>query len=397
MPQKIKLNIHLLTIVLAAGVAAFALLLAAKPLNKPIFPAITKVTSPTVDTDFVPTLATKKIVAGLSIPWDVGFDPDGNLFYDERGGGFSVYANGTKRLLHKPSDLYVMGEGGMLGFTLDPEFKNNRQVYICFNSKKGGPDVRVVRFRIKEDLSGLEARKDIITGIPSNKSGRHSGCKPRFGSDGALWIGAGDAAIGSTAQDKKSLGGKVLRVDRDGNPVSGNLGSGFDPRIYSYGHRNIQGAAFYKTPLNGVIGYSVEQGSNRDDEVNELVQGNFGRDPVPGYNDNSPMTDLKKFPKAISAVWSSGFPTLATSGGTLIFGDNWGNYNNALAVAALKGSQLRIFLFDAKGKIKKEIRTMSSFGRLREAVMAPDGNLYVLTSNGGGKDYIIRITPSNPS
>ena len=109
-------------------------------------------------------------------------------------------------------------------------------------------------------------------------TGRHSGCRPRFGPDGRLWIGTGDAAMPTVPQSPTSLGGKVLRVNTSGKGVPGNAPAPFDPRIYTYGHRNVQGIAF--SP--GGKAYSIEHGTGRDDEVNRLFAGaNYGWDPRP--------------------------------------------------------------------------------------------------------------------
>ena len=111
------------------------------------------------------------------------------------------------------------------------------------SNKSGSLDVRVVRWTINSGVTALTNRTDIVTGIPVS-SGRHSGCRPRFGPDGRLWIGTGDAAVATNPQDPQSLGGKVLRVDTNGKGVAGNAPAPFDPRIYTYGHRNVQGLAF---------------------------------------------------------------------------------------------------------------------------------------------------------
>ena len=190
----------------------------------------------------------------------------------------------------------------MLGLEVDPDFASNGYVYVCMASDAGAStDVRLVRYELQTpNGGGLVQRTDIVTGMPYS-SGRHSGCRPRFGPDGYLWVGTGDAAIGTTPQDDDSLGGKVLRIDRNGNAAPGNPDG---RRWFSKGHRNIQGMAFR---ASDDLGVSAEHGPSTDDEVNLLVAGNFGWDPVPGYNESVPMTDLMAFPDAIEAIWSSGF------------------------------------------------------------------------------------------
>lgn len=274
-----------------------------------------------------------------------------------------------------------------MGLEVDPSFSDNGHIYLCTTSSAGAEtDVRVIRLTMRTpDGGAVLDREDIVTGMPYS-TGRHSGCRPRFGPDGFLWVGTGDAAIGTTPQDDDSLGGKVLRIDRDGNAAPGNPG---EYRWYSKGHRNIQGMAFRSDGL----GMSAEHGPDVDDEINRLVPGNFGWDPVPGYNESVPMTDLDKFPDAIEAVWSSGAPTLALSGATFIEGDAWGDWDGVLAVATLKAQHLHIYLMDAEGRVTGERRVIDDEGRLRSPRQGPDGLLYITTDGGSGGGKVLRVTP----
>lgn len=349
-----------------------------------------------------PQLNQSVFLSGLANPWDLGFSPDGWVVVTERPIGISaVRADGSaRRLLHAPADLLVASEAGMMGLAIDPNFGANRRIYVCFGSRAAGrgDDVRLVRFRVNDDWSGVSQRADIVTGLPINpvgQLGRHSGCRPRFGPDGYLWVGTGDAAVGTVPQDLQSLGGKVLRVDTNGTAAADNpfYSVSGDARIFSYGHRNVQGLAFSpaRPSWNGL---SIEHGPNVDDEVNRLVQGNFGWNPVPGYNESVPMTDLSLFPGAVSSVWSSGFPTIAPSGATFLTGSQWRSWENAMAVAVLKGAHLRIFLVQSDGSIRATVVRMAAGVRLRTPVEGPDGNLYVTTDARPGGDLIYRLVPS---
>lgn len=337
-----------------------------------------------------PTLSVSTVVSGLTIPWDLGFLPDGTLVFTQRAGTIHALVGGQVRTLAAPGDVFAQGEGGMLGLAVDPDFANNRRIYTCYNWTNGSArDVRVAAWTVNGSVTTATRVGVIISGGPVS-SGRHSGCRPRFGPDGFLWIGTGDAATGTTPQDLGSLGGKVLRIDKmTGAPAPGNP---FGSAIYTYGHRNVQGLALRPgTPQM----FSVEHGPARDDEINVLQSGgNYGWDPVPGYNENVPMTDKAKFPSAVDAVWSSGTPTIATSGAAFVSGTNWKSWSGALAVACLNGQQLRFFFLDNAGRPLAQQATVTNFGRLRSPVLGPDGNLYVTTSNGGGNDRIIRITPT---
>lgn len=341
---------------------------------------------------FEPEFAVTEVISGLSRPWDVVFLPDGLTVFNERGGTISKAIGGQKVVIAKIPDVYVVGEGGLTGLALDADFAKNRYLYTCMNSSAaGGVDVRLVRWRLNESASSLDQRKDIITGIPSNRSGRHSGCRVRSANDGTLWVGTGDAAIASHPQNPQSLGGKILHVNREGEPLSGNMSAPFDARIFSYGHRNVQGLVVFDEPSGDVYGYSVEHGSDRDDEINLLKKGNFGWAPRITYVEAGvPMTDKKRFPDAVDAIWSSGYPTIAPSGATKLKGKQWGIWEGSVAMAVLKGKHVRIMRFDSDNSLVEEKSILSEYGRIRSASMAPDGTMYLTTDNGSD-DKIIRV------
>jgi glucose/arabinose dehydrogenase len=346
-----------------------------------------------------PTFSVATVVGGLHRPWDFGFTPGGGMVITERPGAIRFRATtGELRTLTTPSDVVAQGEGGMLGVAIDPSFPDNRRIYTCFVSNLSGSlDVRVVRWRMNAAATALTDRADIVTGLPANPSGRHSGCRPRFGPDGRLWIGTGDAAMPTVPQDPTSLGGKVLRVDTNGAGVPGNATAPFDPRIYTYGHRNVQGIAF--SP--GGKAYSIEHGTGRDDEVNLLVaRANYGWDPRPTsgplfYDESRPMTDTVRHPGARAAIWSSGNPTIAPSGGVFVSGSPWKGWNRGLAMAVLKDQHLHVIRFDADGTaVLKEWEVITDRGRLRSAVFRPsNGALYIVTDADPGS--ILRVLPAS--
>ena len=163
--------------------------------------------------------------------------------------------------------------------------------------------------------------------------------------------------------------------------------------VWNYGHRNIQGLTV--RPSTGRL-YTAEHGPDRDDEVNHVVKrANYGWNPVPGYNESRPMTDRRKYPKAGRAIWSSGKPTVATSGLTFVTGRAWENWNGALAVAQLKGTGIRLLFLDRAGKVTgtRMVPGSSAYGRIRTVQMGPDAALYFTTSNGS-RDRIVKVTPT---
>lgn len=347
-----------------------------------------------------PPMRVTTVQSGLDIPWDVGFLPDQTMVFTERALGLSAVVNGQRRLLWRPTDLLVAIEAGMMSLAVDPAYATTHQIFVCFASTAAGRDVRIARLTLDAATTTVTNRTDILTGAqvnPAGELGKHSGCRLRFGPDGYLWVGTGDAAIGVAPQNPWMLAGKVLRIDKAGNPAPGNMGWPFDPRIESYGHRNVQGIAFR---ANGQA-YAVEHGTGCDDEINLLTTGaNYGWDPVPrqpgdpSYDESTPMTDLVRHPFATPAVWSSGCPTIAPSGGIFVYGPQWGQWDGGLVLAVLKGSHLRMFRLSPDGRRPTAVSlALNNHGRLRSAVIGPDGALYVTTSNGARTDEILRVEP----
>ena len=196
----------------------------------------------------------------------------------------------------------------------------------------------MVAWRLDAAATTATRVRTLLRGLPAT-SGRHGGCRLLITSYGALMVGTGDATVGTNARNRYSLGGKTLRMNRStGAPWPNNpfiRSRSHNARyVVTYGHRNVQGLA---QRSDGSI-WSVEHGTDRDDEVNRLsTRGDYGWNPTPGYNESRPMTDQGLPGTQINARWRSGKPTIATSGATWVRGRQWGDYDGALAVAALKG------------------------------------------------------------
>lgn len=344
-----------------------------------------------------PVLRAFTVVDGLSIPWDLTWI-DSLMIYNERAGRVWTKRPGAapRRLSIPLPAIYANSEGGLLGMVADPQASTNKRFYTCQAvSNSGNPDVRVLRWRLTSDTTAVsDLSRPVVANIPVS-SGRHSGCRLRFGGDGKLYVGTGDAAIGVTPQRKLSLGGKVLRVNSDGSIPADNpfYSTGGDARyVWTFGHRNVQGLAL--RPGTSQL-WSAEHGPDRDDEVN-LVQrgGNYGWNPVPGYNEAVPMTDTSEFPGAIQAQWDSGSPTVATSGASFITGSAWGSLQGSLAVGLLAGRGVLIVSLRPDGAVlgTSRLEAAAPYGRIRAVQMGPDGALYFTTSNGSN-DRIVRVVP----
>jgi glucose/arabinose dehydrogenase len=344
-----------------------------------------------------PAFSVSEAATGLTIPWDVAPLPDGRLLVSERGGRLLLVDAGTTTTVSADlSDLFASGETGLMGLALDPDIASNGRFYTC-QGHASPREIQVIAWTL--DAGGPSASRvqdPLVAGLPI-VSGRHGGCQLEIGADGTLIVGTGDAAVGSLPQDLRSLGGKTLRVDRFSGeaPPDNPFADSPDPatrKILSYGHRNVQGIAVH--PITGDV-WSVEHGPSRDDEVNRIVPGaNFGWHPVPGYNERVPMTDRSEFPAAIEAAWATGAPTLALSGAAFLSDPAWGSWRNGLAVASLKNQSLRVLFFTDDGQYRGQQLVLSGdHGRLRAAAVGPDGSLYLTTSNGAGRDSVLRIQP----
>ncbi len=325
------------------------------------------------------------------------------MLYDERAGRLwsKQGSNRPQRVRIALPPVYDQSEGGMLGMVADPAAATNKYFYTCIAVAKAGGEpqgVEVWKWRLDSRTRATKV-KVLITGIPLT-SGRHSGCRLRFRSAAALYVGTGDAAVGTNPQSLSSLGGKVLRIRSDGTIPSSNpfyRRGGAARYIWSYGHRNIQGLMF--CPARQEI-WSVEHGPRRDDEVNRIFSGlNYGWAPTPrGYDESRPMTDRSRFPSARSPNWRSGSPTVATSGATFLTGSRWEAWNGRLAVAMLVGQGVKLFAVGADTRLSGAEDILEGYGRIRTVQQGPDGALYFTTSNaartGPAVDKIYKVTPS---
>lgn len=333
-----------------------------------------------------------------------------------RTSGTITHLFGTSGSSLVANDLFCPGQSGVHGVAIDPDFANNRYVYVFMaSSLSTNPRTnRVVRLQLDAAYSTASNRVDIVTDIAFKDvanahggAGAHSGGRLRFGPDGYLYVTTGDNHSGSLPQDLTRLGGKVLRVDRNGAAAPGNnTPSGGDPRIYTYGHRNVQGIGFRPAgTVNAGQPYTAEHGPNHSDEVTPLVAGgNAGWDPQNrpgltcadnycGYAGNPttmPMTDTARFPAAIVPAWVHN--TGARGMGPLAFlsGTQWRDWNGRIAVSIMAAENLRIVELNNNGMGIASATASLPAARMRSLVQGPDGNLYIATDSG----EIWRIVPS---
>jgi glucose/arabinose dehydrogenase len=325
-------------------------------------------------------------VRGLEVPWALAFAPDGRAFVSERPGRVRVIRGG--RLEPKPAltlPVAHVGEGGLLGLALHPRFPNPPYVYVYYTYEREGLRNRVERLREQEGR--LVRDRVILDDIPGAIV--HDGGRIRFGPDGMLYVGTGDARQPSLAQDPRSLAGKILRVTPEGTVPADNPFPGSP--VYSLGHRNVQGLAWHPETRNL---YATEHGPSGErgfahDEVNLIRPGsNYGWPDV--------LCGETHRPGFVDAVACSGEDTWAPSGAEFVARGAW---RGRLLVANLRGAHLRAFVLSADGtRVERQEVVFSGFGRLRDVVEGPDGAVYVLTSNRDGRgrpteadDRILRL------
>jgi glucose/arabinose dehydrogenase len=310
------------------------------------------------------------VATGLRVPWGVAFLPDGTTLVAERPTGQVVRIGpdgGTSDAGTVPG-VRALGEGGLLGLAVAPGDPGT--VFAYFTSDD---DNRVVRMAYRDGRLGDP--KPLLTGIPA--AGNHNGGRIVVGPDGNLWIGTGDAGRSEQAQDRRALGGKILRIRRDGSVPADNPFP--SSPVWSYGHRNVQGLAFDST---GQL-WATEFGQNTWDELNKVVKGgNHGWPEVEGRGERGGFVDPQ-------VVW----PTADASPSGLAIVDD------VAYIGALRGT--RLWQVPLTGGVAGRPVALldGDLGRLRTVVAAPDGGgLWVTTSNTDGRgsprqgdDRVVRV------
>jgi glucose/arabinose dehydrogenase len=340
-----------------------------------------------------PDLQTQVLVRGLDTPWAIDFAADGRIFVTERVGRIRVVEGGQLR----PEPWMTLpvtatGEAGLMGLALDPQFAQNRFVYVAYTYRAATGRLQNRLVRLREDPTTGKGSLDKV--LIDNVAGanNHDGGRVKFGPDGRLYWSMGDAQTARLAQDLSSLNGKILRLNSDGTiPTDNPFPNSY---VYSYGHRNPQGLAWQPTTQRLYAtehGPSGFQGCCRD-EVNYIEPGkNYGWPEIRADETREGMV-RPVIHAGTSETWAPAGATFVTSGpwaGSLLF-------------TGLRGQTLYRVVVDANDprKTEKFERLLfRQFGRLRDIVEGPDGNLYLLTSNRDGRgsprdddDRVIRLS-----
>lgn len=326
------------------------------------------------------------LTQGLSYPWEILWGPSNKLWITERGGKISAVdpTTGAVTLIHTITEVASQGEGGLLGMVLHPDFGITPEVFVAYNYLKSGTYTeKIVKFTYNGTT--LSNPVTLLDNIPA--ANIHNGCRLAISSDKKLYISTGDASVTSRAQDRNSLAGKILRINLDGTIPSDNPTTGSP--MWSLGHRNPQGLIFVGNTL-----YSSEHGNSTDDEINIIQKNrNFGWPSAEGLcgTNESAFCNTNNVAEPIYS-WT---PTIAPSGIDYYNNDAIPQWKNSLLLAVLKDSELiQLKLNTAGDKIDAmNVFYKSTYGRMRDVCVAPDGKVYIITSNGSN-DKIIKVTPN---
>jgi glucose/arabinose dehydrogenase len=348
----------------------------------------------TLDSELGP-VTVNQIAKGLDHPWALAFLPNQQgMLVTERPGNLRIVTGDGKvsAPLSGVPKVWANGQGGLLDVVLSPDFTHDRLVYLSF-AEGGGEDGKagtaVGRGRLAQDMRGLENFKVIFRQEPKLSTGNHFGSRLVFDRDGYLFIALGENNQRPTAQDLDKLQGKVVRIFPDGrvpddNPFVGQ--AGVRPEIWSYGHRNQQGAAL--NPWTGTL-WTHEHGPRGGDEINIIVAGkNYGW-PIATYGidySGQPISEAKG--KVVEGTvqpkhyWEK---SPAISGMAFYDSDHFKQWNHNLFIGALAAEELIRLQFDGD-KIVHEERLLGELkSRIRDVRMGPDGYLYVLTDAQDGQ------------
>lgn len=336
------------------------------------------------------------VASGLENPWGVAFLPQGRFLVTERPGRMRVVEPDGRLgpALAGVPEVVARGQGGLLDVVTDSGFASNRQVFFCYSEPgSGGNSTALARARLSDDHTRLEQVRVIFSGKPKVSSNHHFGCRIVETRDGLLFLTLGERY--QRMQDAQTLDnhhGKVVRIRKDGTPPPDNPFAGRDgvlPEVWSFGHRNMQGATLGP---DGRL-WTHEHGPQGGDEINLPQAGrNYGWPVVTfGENYGGGKVGEGTAKAGMEPPLHYWVPSIAPSGMAFLTSDRYGaGWQGQLFVGSLKfGYLARLEL--AGGKVAREHRLLEGIGRVRDVRQGPDGLLYLLTDSSDGK--LVRVLP----
>lgn len=346
------------------------------------------------------TLTVKPVVEGLNHPWAVAFLPNNQgLLITERSGHLRVVSPEGKLSapLSGVPQVWAKGQGGLLDVVLSPDFAKDRLVYVSYaeGGEGGKAGTAVGRARLSDDLTELDNFEVIFRQTPKLSTGNHFGSRLVFDRDGYLFIALGENNQRPTSQDLDKLQGKIVRIFPDGrippdNPFVGQ--TGVRPEIWSYGHRNQQGATL--NPWTGTL-WTHEHGPKGGDEINLIERGkNYGW-PLATHGidySSQPIPEAKG--KTLEGtvvphhVWNK---SPGISGMAFYDADRFKPWQHNLFIGALADKDLIRLQLDGDKVVHEERLLGGLNARIRDVRQGPDGYLYVLTDEQDGVLYRVGL------
>lgn len=316
------------------------------------------------------------IADNLNVPWEITWGPDGWIWYTEIGGKVSKInpSTGETRIVLELQDVFTRTTPGLMGMAVHPDQKNFPYLYVLYTQKKEEKKVvlNVSRFTLEND-QGIGEK--LLLEVPGGLG--HNGSRIKIGKDGKVYIATGEAAKGEKAQDVRELGGKILRINFDGSIPADNPFTGSP--VWAWGLRNPQGLVVTE---KGRI-YVSDHGQATDDELNLIEKrGNYGWPDVEGYCDTKPE-EIYCRDSVIMEPLIAWTPTIAPAGIDYYPSVSIPEWENAILLATLKGSSLRILHLDSEGTFVHSEKVLLDwkYGRLRDVCISPTGDVYISTSN----------------
>jgi aldose sugar dehydrogenase len=340
------------------------------------------------------TIKVETVTTGLSHPWGLAFLPDGRMLVTERTGTLRLVSKDGKLSapLSGVPEVVVAGQGGLLDVAIDPDFKSNNLVYLSYSELgESGASTAVARGKLGD--SGLENVEVIFRQMPKIKGNLHFGSRLVFALDGKLFVTLGERFQFTPAQDLGNDLGKIVRINPDGSVPKDNPFVGRNdarPEIWSYGHRNPQGAAIH--PETGKL-WETEFGPMGGDELNIPQAGqNYGWPVVSwgSHYDGRAIPKPPTHPEFADAIYHWN-PVISPSGITFYTGDAIPAWKGNLLIAGLSSQAIVRLTLDGEKVVDEERIPMGT--RIRDVVQGPDGAVYALTDEGNGE--ILRLTLEN--
>ncbi|MCB1960546.1 MAG: PQQ-dependent sugar dehydrogenase [Rhodocyclaceae bacterium] len=337
------------------------------------------------------------VAAGLDTPWALAFLPDGRMLVSERPGRLRVIGvNGDiSAPVRGVPPVHAVGQGGLLDVVLSPDFVHDRRIYFSFAQSTGaGARTAVARAVLDADALTLTDVHIVFGQLDDPPGGYHFGSRLAFALDGTLFITLGERnAYRDAAQDLASHLGKIVRVDADGrvpadNPFIGRVG--VRPEIWSYGHRNVQGAVI--DPVSGAL-WTHEHGPQGGDELNQPPAGanhgwpviTYGREYVTGGAIGEGVARADVEPPRHQ--WT---PSIAPSGMAIYAGALFPGWQGDVLVGSLKFGTLHRLRRDGGRVVGEEVLLAGVTRRIRDVRLGPEGAVYVLDESGG---RVLRLSP----